>query len=497
MKRSIFFVLLLIFSLSLIAQTNNDIYVQLDNNSNLVDRINQTLKLNPNKRIKISLKKDIYHINKLLLLNNIQSFELDGNESTFILEKESMGFMNITNSNNISVLNFSIDYSVLPNSTGKIVAIDRKNNTITFEPFENERINIEKNLLNQADKKVYCFSLSAPGIIKENGTAVTFITDAMPINGGKYLLRYKAHGALAEGDTLVIVFRYPVPVFFMNVSDKIYFNNVTVYSAPSGVFVGKEASNAQFRNCRVLIKDHRYISSNADVFHFQSSRKGPIINNCIVEGVGDDIAAFYTIPMYAVAQTNNSLLISEKNFIMKVGDKIDFFNDEHGEIFYSADVDTIDRNGKLWRVQFKQNIPKNIDFNMLRLYDKNCTSDGFVIQNSVFKKSRRHGCYLKASNGKVIGNIFSQLGGSAIAINNEPNWPEGLNSENILIQNNQMFDCGYGMNPKNAAMIDIKFLRLNGFSKQNVQKNIRIIDNNITNKTLFSIHNVSDFNLIQ
>lgn len=483
------------FSFLLNATTNYDIYIQLDNNGDIIDKINKIIDTNKDKNIKISLKKDIYHINRPLLLDHIQHMDFDGNGSTLILEHESIGFMSIKNSNDQKIENFSLDYAVLPNVAGRIISIDKQNRTIIFEPFEYGREDFEKNLINTAQKITYIMAMTAPGIMKEGGTVITFVSEISKITDNKYILSYSALNALAEDDTAVMVFRYPSPVFYIQSSKNISFNDITVYAAPSGVFVGQEASSVQFAKCQVLLKDNRYISANADVFHFQSSRKGPIIDQCVAQGVGDDIVAFYSVPMYAISQSNDSLMVLEKNFIMQKGDIIDFFNDASGTIFYSAKVENIIKNKGLITVRFNQNLPDNIDFKMLRLYDKNSSADGFVIQNSIFEKSSRYGCYLKASNGKIVGNVFNQLGGSAISIKNEPSWPEGLYSENILIQNNQMSECGYGMDPKNRMMIDIRFLKLNGLSEQKVHKNIRIINNDIKSTIPFSINNVSDFYL--
>lgn len=490
----------LFFTISSYAVDSYDLSIQLDNHGNMAEKINKIIESNKGKKIKISLMRDKYSIDELgtfrhaIRISQMEDLTLDANGSLFIIEKPLIGLIDIEKSNNIEIKNLTIDYKILPHASGKIVSMDKEKQEGAFIPFSTEVETLNYNLRENIIQKIYAMALVAPGIAKEGKTGVTFIFPPVNKIDDKFVLKFDKSNNLEKGDMVIVVFRNnKISLVKMNHSTNIKFSNITVFAAPSAVFVGHDTSSAFFQNCRVLLKDGRYISSNADVFHFQSARKGPIIINSIMEGVGDDIINLYSVPMYGLSQTSNSLVVGNKNFIIKEGDTVDFFDAENGEIFHSSHAKLVYKIKEGYQVIFDEKIPMNINLKTLHLYDKNCTSDGFMIKNSIFSKSRRYGIYIKATNGKIIGNTFSQLGGSAIAIKNEPTWPEGLNSENILIQGNQISDCAYGLKTKEKGMIEIKFLKLKGLSKQKAHRNIQIIDNKINgNEQHYLIRNVEN-----
>ncbi|MDD2828448.1 MAG: right-handed parallel beta-helix repeat-containing protein [Sulfuricurvum sp.] len=477
----------------------------LKKNDDIIEKIQTILSENNNSNIKISLERGEYQLSNinamhhLLEFNNVKNFELDGNGSELIINSEHKGFIRITDSENIHFSNFSIDYSTLPNASGKIIAIDRKQHHIILKMDIDNTHYLEKNFHNTIEKKIYAFAFISPGIVKRGGTPVTFIRDIDFMPNGNAVLSYEeGNTSLEVTDNITIVFRYKQPLVNMQYSKKLYFKNITAYASPSGVFVGKEVTEPMFDGCNVLLKKGRNISSNGDVFHFQSSRAGIKISHATVEGVGDDIIALYSSPMKSESILSvNTLAVEPKNFIMQNGDRIDFFNEVSGEIFHSNTVSNIVKKNQQFYVQFSSNLPPDIDLKALKLYDRNCNSEGFSIENSIFKNSVRYGCFLLRSSGGLIkNNLFTNLGGAAISIKNIFKAQEGLNSENITIAENNMSNCGYGF-VKSFPLIEIRFSKKSGVSGSDTQKSIRIIHNKMENEKLFSIQNVANFYLEQ
>ncbi len=475
-------------SVSINASVKYDVNIQLNPNDNIVKKIGNIIQKNKNKSIKISLEEGRYMLSslskkrQLLELRNVKNFELDGNNSTLFIAKESKGFIFFRNSSNIKVSNMKIDYISKPKVHGKVISINKKNREITFKVSSNDIISLKNNLKNSADnqaKRRYGLVFDNPGILKKGATPVTFIESIKYLKEKKYILKYKKLHTVEVGDNFVIVFRYQSALFRMIDSRNLHFKNITVYSSPSGVFVGNRTSDTSFDNCNVLLKKGDYLSTNADVFHFQSSRIGPKIQNCTIEGVGDDIVALNTYPMFPLKKTGKKeLLVSKKNFTIKQKDSISFFDRKIGKIILIADVLKITKYKKNYILKFNKKIPVNINPKALRLYNRETTHKEFLIKDSIFRNSRRFGCYIKAFDGKIVSNQFINLGGSAIAIKNEPRWPGGLNSQNILIKDNNISNCGYGIS-KTLAPIEVKFLKINGLSEYNEHKNIRIINNKI------------------
>ncbi len=471
-------ILLFVFT-SLYAETKYDVRVQLNPSHDIVKEITRIVKNNRDKSVYISLENATYTLassastkKQLLEFNKLKNFTFDANNSKLLIKKESVGFMFFNNSTNINISNMSIDYISRPKTHGKVIAIDKKRKEIVFEALSDDIDSLKNNLKNTTKRRIYGLVFEKPGIIKEWASPVTFIESIKHLKKRKYILKYKKLHNVKINDTFVIVFRYQSALFRMTNSNNLSFKNISIHSSPSGVFVGNRTSSTFFDNCNVRLKKGDYLSSNADVFHFQSSRIGPKITNCTLEGVGDDIVALYTKPMYVVKKiSKKKLLVSKNNFLIKKGDGISFFNREIGKIVFISKVTNILKSKSNFIVEFEQKLPKDIKYKNIRLYDRETTNKGFLIKDSVFKNSRRHGCYIKAFDGKIINNTFINLGGSAVAIKNEPTWPEGLNSENILIKGNNMSNCGYGINRK-QPLVEIKFLKMKGISKYNEHKNI-------------------------
>lgn len=477
-------------SVSLFASKGYDVNVQLKVQDNIIEKIQNIIDDNQNKKIKITVERGSYilsspsHEKQLLKLHNVHHFSFDANGSIFFINKESVGLFSFKNSSDINISNMNVDYVSLPKVQGKVLSINKKNKELLLEVRKTDIASLKNNMYNKTKRKLYGLAFQKPGILKNGATAVNWITDIKHKKDQKYVIKYKKLHNVEINDIFVLVFRYPSPLFFMVNSHNLSFSNITVYASPSGVFVASRTSNAFFDNCNVLLKRGEYLSSNAGVFHFQSSRKGPKINGCTLEGVGDDIVSFYTKPMYLLKKlSQKSFLMSEKNFLIKINDAISFFDRKNGRIVFISSVSKIKKYRKDYIVTFSKNIPTSIDYNNLRLYNRETTAKGFEIKNSIFKNSRRYGCYIKAFDGKIVNNKFINLAGSAISIKNEPTWPEGLNSENVLIQNNKIINCGYGTNSKETC-IEIKFLNEKGIFKYNENRNIRAINNTCVNSRM-------------
>jgi hypothetical protein len=117
-------------------------------------------------------------------------------------------------------------------------------------------------------------------------------------------------------------------------------------------------------------------------------------------------------------------------------------------------------------------------------------SGGFQIRNNIFRNGRRHGVLLKAHDGVVEGNKFEHLYGSAIAIHNEPDWPEGPMSMDIAIRNNTAEDClqeGY-VGKEFNAVIEIVGKKLNdGIAATRGMRRIELSGNRIVGAALHAI----------
>ena len=111
----------------------------------------------------------------------------------------------------------------------------------------------------------------------------------------------------------------------------------------------------------------------------------------------------------------------------------------------------------------------------------------------------------------IENNLFQNLSGAAIRIENGVDWGEGFRADNIEIKNNRIENCGYDtsyINESNSAAISVDFSKIEtpctpngGFcgtttSTWRAHSNIRIIDNTILyNRRAFYMKNIDGLTL--
>lgn len=436
--------------------------------ANYIDEHNKT----------IVLKQKTYLMDDIVKIKNSSNLIFDGNDSTLIVTNPLNGVFKIFNSQNITLKNFSVDYKYLPHVAGKILEINKKDKTIVFRPFKNYTNSLQKNISIESKKRtVYLYPLSKPGIVKKRGTPVTHIKSIVKKQNNYLILCKKIKKNIQVNDVIVLVFRNQGgSISYSRNSDNITYDNITIYAGTSGNFVAKNTSNVTIQNSKILLKPERWLSANADGVHCQSCRTGPKIINNHFEGIGDDAINIYTIPL-SIEKISKNILVKPKYFTnsIKKDDMIYFFNPKIGKIIHKNRIKSfkIEKNGI--SLSFMDPLPKLNK--SIQLYNMNLTGSGFAIEGNTFKNSRRYGILLKSHNGSIKNNIFEDLGGSAIIMRNSiRHYMEGLNSENILIENNNMKNCGFGFR-KSQPLIEIKFMKEKGISKYDEQKNIKIINN--------------------
>jgi hypothetical protein len=79
---------------------------------------------------------------------------------------------------------------------------------------------------------------------------------------------------------------------------------------------------------------------------------------------------------------------------------------------------------------------------MDHIYNLNTACNYFVFRNNYFHDGRRHGFAIKASYGLIESNRIERISGTAFAIYNLANHPEGFWSRNLVIDGNRIEECG-------------------------------------------------------
>ena len=301
-------------------------------------------------------------------------------------------------------------------------------------------------------------------------------------NAGQFTIKVSHTVGLANGDRYIMQRRHNVAMFGMyNGSENITVKGVTAYSAPS-VFIGSlYSSTINVIDSDVVIRPNdwpddstaqRWKSINADGVHIQSNRVGAWVENSTFDGLGDDVMNFYTRPMtihssqsptqFTIGLVVGNVITTTPVDTIQAGDHLTFYDPDKGGIIRKVRVLTSTRA----YISSQSDPSKTLGVQSVTVdqpvvgvvigsqegeagYRNDTTvfnadiSQAAIVQDSVFSNSRRYGNFLMANNVQLIDNVYEGLSDEAVAAHNEPGWPLGLFSDDILIQGNTFSNNGF------------------------------------------------------
>lgn len=439
----------------------------------------------------LTLAKGTYRISasdfSLYCLNvsGKKGITIDGNGSEFIVTDRFSGAFSVSDSEDITLENFTIDYENVPWQSGIVTAVDKKNSYFELTAsgenclFDNfvfqDRIGSvfftlrdEKNPTLQkasANEHYRADSIKALG-----NNRYGFYTSEW-CDGDLYGNTAVSGGILNVGDMVTFIARtYTGSNFLISKSGDVRIKNVTSYaSAECGVKGTNLTGNICLDNFDILLNDNRELATTADGVHIQFSRGALIMENCEFEGLSDDCVNLYQTPLLVTAVSDEKItLYSHGN--LKTGDTLTFFDYKNNVLKGEADVTATEGN-TLILGKTLENVSAG-DY----VYINEGMFNGSVIKNCEFKNSRRYGLYLKCHNITVEGNLFKNLGSNAVTGGFLSD--EGFNLENAVFKNNTVEGCGYLPNGQSGTSASFS---VNASSSDGVylHKNISFIGNKI------------------
>jgi len=436
------------------------------------------------KTVNILSGKDFKNLYKII---DKQHETYDCNNSTIHINKANQGLFIIKKSHDITIKNCHVAYDYSPIVDLNITHIDKKRRIVEAKVFDLK--SLKHNDFN--NNKIYIYPITQSGIIKEHGTRVTWVKSIELKENDTVAFQSKnIKKNLSIGDRAVLVFRYQGnPIVRILYSKNITIENITMHDSPSAFITALGVDNLSITNNKIVKQKARLSSTVAAAVHCQSCKNITIKDN-IFDGLGDDCINLYTRPLLIKQQIKDILIVKKRNFdkLINPKDIFYFFNPKTGKIILKRKLisyKSSKKNNSL-KLKFKNlpNLSKDI-----QIYDINLAGNNFLIQGNTFKNSRRYGILLKAHNGKIINNSFKNLGGSALMLSNSLNhFLEGLNCENILIQNNKIENCGFGNFKHSQALIEIGAKKKGGNSLEPFHKNIQIIDNVMNNSQKYYLN---------
>jgi hypothetical protein len=432
----------------------------------------------------------------VLTLLNARDMVIEGNGAELLVTDPTVGAFVLHTCSNMIVRDFTIDYETLPFTQGRITQI-LDSYSFVLDVEAGFPAPTDAQFTGTTQRWGYPIDPLVDGRIRADANNYFGTTAAVRLSGSLYQMTVSTNtSTLRVGDRYVEQARTGNAVISLPNCTQPSVIGVTAYTGPS-VFVAALLSLApNVIDCHAAIKPGRWKSLDADGVHVQSARVGAWIENSSFEGLSDDAINFYTLP-FAVTQVlgdtqfkfglllNRGTTVGSFNFRhFRPGDELTFLNPTLGTPLASVRVIDVDLTAQTVTVdQPVTGITTGTTSQVTNVY--NTTLAGaFLVQESSFLNGRRYGMFLKAGNGQVINNHFEGLSHEAISIYNEPNWPEGLWSGNLLIQGNTFVDNGFEYQYKHQTSripgtIGIHAERLGYLPVSGiyVDPNIQLIDN--------------------
>lgn len=473
---------------------------------------------NASNPVKLVFEKGIYDIfpplgtNYSLVFSGVDNVVVDGNDSEIIIHNPETGFIQFTNCTNVIFKNISVDYNKLPFTQGKVTAINLSNKTFDFT-IDPGFPSLEEAYFVNATQKW--------GMLKEaSGKLKNGVDHLFPYYGwtkiSEHVFRVSQPGTgkinqFSVGDYFVQIARNNgKSLFYTSNCKNITFLNVTSYASPSGTYIGYNNYEWNIINCKIIPKEGRVQSANADCIHSSGNFIGPWVQGCHFEAYSDDAVnlKYMTREITSVI----SLVKLKIKWELGVGDSLCFYNPRDGVFLGEATVTNVTSEGNFI---YEITLSNPIDFSQVsshqtsdKLYVKTRSNDSFVFRNNTFLNGRRYGLLLQNSYGVIENCLFKDLSNCGIRIENLVDWGEGFVANNIVISNNTFQNCGFDLtfiNEPVAAAITSQITKLSmpcsvgttwcGFKTASWQghRNIAITNNIINyNKSGLHLENIND-----
>ena len=239
--------------------------------------------------------------------------------------------------------------------------------------------------------------------------------------------------------------------------------NVTLYSGRSAMTSRVEFNTGRitfdrFKVCHRPGFDDRVVTNWRDGMHCKDNRVGPLIENCVFEGLLDDginiasetimAAEVLSDRQFRFCNWRGRLTWTRDICAVREGDQFLAYFPPTGEVTgpYTV-VEMDDENPEV--ITFDQPVEKimtgevraQVDKNATQFYNLNAVSRGFIVRNNTFGRQRRDAMRTRGYDGLIEGNIVRGLNAEAIYLSNEMgNFYEGPFSQNIIIRNNRFSD---------------------------------------------------------
>lgn len=477
--RSLQVIALLVFTISMQAQTELKPLLDAQKNNPVIDIPQGTYLLK-------NMENGPYQFSNL---NNVE-IRMNGSSIICNSQEQAFRFLNCTN---ITVKDFSIDYDPLCFTQGVIVAKDPANLWFEVEidpgyPIKNIRTSrvqfydaatrqLKRNSVTTSDGHYTGFDSVGPRRFK------------LTKNTG--WVAFEKVGDLVVLDVVSAKANPAAHAFQLEKCQNATVQDVTIYGSNSFSFYERDCRATHYNRCKVgrgpmpAGIPARLRSSNADGIHSSCASVGPLVENCEVGHTGDDciIVCGRSFPICKFDSATKSIYVLSREGlpVFYVGDTLQhvlYAGTKSGKMIIqsltSFTPTAAERQsiivlyqGLLFGTSYTRGTRIVVDSLPAMgigdiVYNDSRTGKGFLIRNNKVGNNRSRGILIKSSNGVVDNNEITGTAMNGILVAPEITWMGGGFANNVEIKNNRLFECMFEKNNPNMPPGALSVWYING-----------------------------------
>jgi hypothetical protein len=438
-------------------------------------------------------------------ISGFENFELDGQNSEFILG-EAQQFFRTNNNKRFAMRNMVMDHDWETDPVAELFKITAKNGAeVNIEFLSRDSVTLEElpkimgggHIL---DRETLAFGAD---IIGQGETKRFEYVNAVKTGANTVsctLTAAATYEVITVGDIIMRrYYDYQGHTFVINNSRDVTFDNITIYGGIGhGFTLGGNMEYWQIVNCLIGKRPgyelKRPISNATDGIHVAQSLGHYKIENCDIGYQGDDGVNVHEKLSVGIRYDDGdpySLIATKASWAtpVTVGGVVEIKNPDYTDTGFSAVVAAAveDSSKGEIRMTFDKKVPVNLPSKGL-VINRHFHSDWGIIRNNRFHHNRARGLLLKGNHILVEDNVFEFIQSSAMMIEFDVAWQEGYETSNVLVKNNTFDYCD--VSEWENAVITVGAVLMSGKTEYPVNTNLVFEGNEFINPTgrLFRLH---------
>lgn len=485
---------------------------------------------------RVVIPEGVHYLDTDLRLRDVKDVVIEGQGATFVFTNRNAG-VHIENATNLTLRDLSITYDPPPFTQGILVAMDPEGRWYDIAvdlgyPTSDDLIydfrayGAQMQVMDPINRSV---KAGTPDFLQTND--VEKVAD----NVVRVRFGYATNNskAIALGDSIVLKYRGTHGMHLRGVQDSVL-ENVTIYSAPHmGIVEADGGGGNIYRNVKIIPGDppagatrERLLSANADAFHSASMERGPILEGCFFEMMGDDGINIKGHFAYIVDVIGDEVIIAARNVsAIQQGDTLQLLDGDTINLLGTVTVERVQqvydaqwiaKAGQMWEGKLGSTASVVLRARLVDTEVRIQAGDlvvsldragrGAVIRDCTIRGNRARGMLIKAPEALIENNTFDSISLGGITIMPELQWMEGPIPYGVVIRGNRFTNMGvsdpvhlqriphggsaiavlvldsYGSPEKSRAIQDIVI-------EENVFENSAVIDITVRNVSKASIRN--------